>query len=271
MKKSIFAGIIIVSFVFFNCTEKTVQEEKPDSFSYQFVKYEKSYEDCRPGSDTCTYVRIVWPKFETKYPYLQEMIEKYTLSPAYVDESFDSPDSIAFTFLNDYERFRIDFPSAPIFWYIERKMDVAFEQFPVIGFKFREATFMGGAHPNATVSYLNYSAADSTFLNLYDIIKDENEDEFVGIAEKIFRDSTGIESGRLLASGGYWFEEGFELNENFLIERSGLRFLFNPYEIAPYSMGELELFIGWDKFRHLMKEKFVKESGLFPELAGKNN
>ena len=44
----------------------------------------------------------------------------------------------------------------------------------------------------------------------------------------------------------------FALNNNFLITPLGLRFLYNQYEIKPYSAGQTVLFIPYAKIKSLL-------------------
>ncbi len=63
---------------------------------------------------------------------------------------------------------------------------------------------------------------------------------------------------RVLNDAGYWFDKNnFELNDNFLIKKNGLLFVFNPYEIAAYVYGAIEVFIPYKEIKDLIKDDSV--------------
>jgi hypothetical protein len=37
----------------------------------------------------------------------------------------------------------------------------------------------------------------------------------------------------------------FEIAENFSVDKNGIHFLYNPYEITPYAVGDLEITISF--------------------------
>lgn len=51
---------------------------------------------------------------------------------------------------------------------------------------------------------------------------------------------------------GIWMED-VAPNGNFRITEYGLKYLFNPYEIAAYVIGTIEVNVSWDDIRHILK------------------
>jgi hypothetical protein len=53
---------------------------------------------------------------------------------------------------------------------------------------------------------------------------------------------------------GYFFEnQRFILNDNFVLTQKGIKFLFNVYEIKPYTAGITELEIPYEKLNGILK------------------
>ena len=42
-------------------------------------------------------------------------------------------------------------------------------------------------------------------------------------------------------------------NENFYVTDEGITYVYNPYEIAPYAMGCIQISLSWDSIRHLLR------------------
>ena len=72
------------------------------------------------------------------------------------------------------------------------------------------------------------------------------------LLEKYFRSQYGLKPTDSLAEGGL-FENHIEPNDNFYLTGKGIGFTYMPYEIGPYAMGEINIFI---PFREV--EKYLK-------------
>ena len=53
------------------------------------------------------------------------------------------------------------------------------------------------------------------------------------------------------------FENSVESTSNFCITPKGILFLYNPYEIAAYAYGEIELFIPFSEIKSVVNPKFL--------------
>lgn len=110
--------------------------------------------------------------------------------------------------------------------------------------------FAGGAHPNSWVTFLNFDSKSGRLLKLEDLLKPGAKKDLDRIGERLFNAQNGGESE------GMWdFEPGqFELNNNFAIQKGGLTFVFNPYDIGPYVAGAPAVFIAYKEFKILIKD-----------------
>lgn len=114
--------------------------------------------------------------------------------------------------------------------------------------------YSGGAHGNSWSEYLMLDTKTAKELKLSDFFSDVAE--LTSIAEVIFRADQEISPDVNLEETGFWFDDGiFVLNENFVFNENSIDFLFNPYEIAPYSAGLITLSIPLKEVEHLLKRK----------------
>lgn len=112
----------------------------------------------------------------------------------------------------------------------------------------------GGAHGNSSSQEIIIEIPTGRELFVSDFFTDV--DELTAIAEAIFRGNEEIPSDADLIEEGFWFKEGvFHLNENFVFNEESLDFLYEPYEVAPYSYGAIVVSIPRDKIKHLLKRK----------------
>lgn len=108
----------------------------------------------------------------------------------------------------------------------------------------------GAAHPNHFSVMYNIDLMTGNQIKLEDLIIKGTKEQLNRIAEKLFVKENGFEN---------WdFERGkFELNDDFIIEKDGLLFTYDAYEIGPYAAGDPSVFIPFSKIKNLLKSDSV--------------
>ena len=108
----------------------------------------------------------------------------------------------------------------------------------------------GAAHPNHFSVMYNIDLKTGKLIQLEEIFKKGTKNQLNKIAEKLFIKENGSE--------GWDFVLGqFELNSNFIIQKDGLLFTFDSYEIGPYAAGNPTVFIPYSKIKKLLKSQSV--------------
>ena len=120
--------------------------------------------------------------------------------------------------------------------------------------------FMGGAHGLGTLTYLNFDlqtgkkiTEDDLFTTgfvakLTEILKSR-------IVEQSIEDKD-IKPILELENTDYWVE-AIKPNGNFYITDESINYVFNPYEIAPYYMGQTEVVIPFIRLSGLFKQNCI--------------
>lgn len=159
-----------------------------------------------------------------------------------------------------------------IAWFDEVKSDTAFfEDFPYemqytfeTGFQleFNSKNFLsivlshyqftGGAHGNYFAIGYNINLKDGSVLSLKDIIKDDSFDLLAYECEQAILEKYEAES---LDEAGL-FEDVITMpdDQDFYIIPGTLVLQFDPYEIGPWSMGEITAEIPFEKIKDLLKD-----------------
>ncbi len=115
---------------------------------------------------------------------------------------------------------------------------------------------MGGAHGNTTIRFENFNPRTGERVELADLFVSGYEAKLLPLAQDRFREVRAIEEGVTLADAGFSFSENvaFTLSDNFAVEKDGLTFYYNPYEVAPYALGATELTLSYEELDGLLKE-----------------
>jgi len=126
---------------------------------------------------------------------------------------------------------------------------------------------MGGAHGLETRNYYNFDLKTGNLITEKDIFKANYQ---LGIAELIkkrivedSKDSTDTEPIINIEDTDFW-TDSIKPNGNFYITDEGINYVFNPYEIAPYYMGQTEVSIPYIRLKD-----FIKPNSIIYYLAEK--
>ncbi len=103
-------------------------------------------------------------------------------------------------------------------------------------------SYNGGAHGNYGTSYTCIDLVNNKELRLADVITQQGAKALSSLLEKSFRQRYHLQPGESLVAGGL-FENTIKPGQNFYVTPTGLAFNYVPYEIGPYALGEVNLFI----------------------------
>ena len=115
-------------------------------------------------------------------------------------------------------------------------------------------SYTGGAHGMYGELYFNYDAKTAHEILLLSLFSPDELKKLNVLGEQIFRKQEKLKEDEDLKEAGYFFDNGFSLTPNFLIAKDGLYFYYAPYEIGPYALGAINLFIPYSKIKELLPE-----------------
>jgi hypothetical protein len=233
-----------------------------DSLSYSYKKYDKQLFDCEKVDSPCAKVSLQSLKVEGEGNAIDSInakIERRFLN-LYGEseeglEAYESSEELINAFLDEYARIVKDMPDYTSEWLLERTVEVNFNKLGMFGVSFVDFSYTGGAHGNSLLLYSNFNSATGNFIGLQDLLK--YEEPLLIAADIIFRESQNIQASTKFEDAGFWFDDtGFYLPDNFFLSDMGIHFFYNPYEIAPYSYGAVELFISWDEADEFLQDEW---------------
>lgn len=265
---------LLLSVLIMGCSFGSKKEEKatipepatiPRYVEYEVETINEYLGPCANDSTSkkCLIIQIEYPQITGKVSQpvaerLNENIKRDILATTFLSDQTESFLDLKTELETDYESVIEEFPDYANSWTVEITSDILYQDSLFISVASTVYSYTGGAHPNSGQVYRSYDLRTGEPIGLDDLLKEGYEKGLNEAAEIEFRMTKEIPPSQSLQDRGYSFEnDRFELNKNFAIINKSLVFYFNPYEIAPYSLGPTELELRLTDYINLIKEGSV--------------
>ncbi|RIV26750.1 DUF3298 domain-containing protein [Fibrisoma montanum] len=138
-------------------------------------------------------------------------------------------------------------------WELQTKGDTLHANSKILSVKLSAYAYTGGAHPNSSTSLYTFDRTTGKPLSLTDLVTDTTA--LLGIVEKAFRKHQDLLPQYNLEERGYFLRDGkFFLPANVALARDGLLFYYNPYEIAAYAVGPIEVTVPYSQLQTVLND-----------------
>lgn len=115
--------------------------------------------------------------------------------------------------------------------------------------RFHRSYFTGGAHPNSSSEHWIIRKSDGKILTFEDIFKTDAESGL-----KVLTDKVLLKKFKVKDLNDILFSENYKVSHDIYLVRKGIVFQYDPYEIAPYYVGPIEILLPYGKIHRLMKD-----------------
>jgi hypothetical protein len=107
--------------------------------------------------------------------------------------------------------------------------------------------YTGGAHGNYGTHYVSINPATGKTYSISDVLGSAGKKMLDSLLDRNFRKDRNLNAKESLKEAGL-FEDKITANDNFFLTGAGIGFNYVPYEIGPYAMGEVTVFIPFTDF-----------------------
>lgn len=153
---------------------------------------------------------------------------------------------------------------AAIDWSLTRTATVLYSDPKITSFEITNKGYLGGAHGFNDRTLMTFDSQTGHRLGVADLVNDDSQKMLNRIVEAEFRRARSVRSGQSLQDAGFFILPGQELplGENFALTDQGLEIQYNPYEVAPYALGETRVRVPREAIAPLVKADL---QGVFAE------
>jgi hypothetical protein len=147
-----------------------------------------------------------------------------------------------------------DFTTAGSWYSYYRSMEgsVQFYEKSLLVYKFYYDEYTGGAHGMRAATFLNIDLATKRPLTLDDIFTGEYKDSLTDLIWNQLMTDNDAKSHEELEEMGFGSTGEIVPTDNFYLDKDGITFYYNVYDIAPYAVGETKVTIPFDALDHLL-------------------
>lgn len=220
-----------------------------------FESYQVETEAC----DNCVKVIINLPKALDKSKLAQTvntaLVEEVISLLHFDDESEVSDiDTAIESYKLGFKKLQEKYEDETTPWEAKIYSEITFENTEILTISVDAFIFTGGAHGYTSKRFLNFDKKKGTELDNLDLFK--NTKDFRDFVEKIFREKESIPKDKSINYTGFMFEQdSFYLPENIGFTEKGLKLLYNPYEVASYADGTIELVLPHSDVKKYLAKK----------------
>jgi hypothetical protein len=147
-----------------------------------------------------------------------------------------------------------DYPMSSLNWFYDENFETPLVSPSLIVLKRKVDFYTGGAHGMNIVRWYVIDRAKAEQVRIDSLFSGESGGELQLALEAALRIKAGAGVRERLSSIGY-FEDSVPVPENFFLGPEGVGFHWDPYEIAPYSFGPVEVILPYGEIRSLFSSR----------------
>lgn len=136
-------------------------------------------------------------------------------------------------------------------WEKEKIINVHFNQDHFLTLECYNYGYTGGAHGLPMSKFIVLDLTDGHRLTLDEVFRAEYKNDLQYLINSELRKIHHLKPNTPLKDAGFYVQE-LEPTGNFYLNKDGIGFYYNRYEVAPYAMGHTDVFIPLDKLKRYL-------------------
>lgn len=128
--------------------------------------------------------------------------------------------------------------------------DVVYNEKNILSLAISNYDFEGGAHGNHGTTLVSYNLNEKKVITLNDVFGADYKPILNKALEISLRKKFKLASKDSLSN--ILFDNKIEATDNFCITNKGILFMYNPYEIASYASGEIDLYVPFADIKQVL-------------------
>jgi hypothetical protein len=135
---------------------------------------------------------------------------------------------------------------------------LVYDHHGLISMKISQYAFIGGAHGNTTIRCATYDLKHNRPVTLDHLFVDGSADRVNQMLLDELMRSFEVDSPEALEEKGVYLVEEATMSDRFFLTEEGVTFFYNPYDIAAYFVGPIELTLPYESLRGCLADEYYK-------------
>lgn len=170
----------------------------------------------------------------------------------YLEKYTEEYREIGNQYYQDMENLEGDNQPSWYYYQLHKSNEILYEDENILSYSVDHATYTGGAHGSLQVLYYTIDLNSLTTITEEDIFT-PNYHQFLTtkIIENLMKNYE-VNTPEELINEGFFDVYDIAPNSNFWLNNEGVHYIYNQYEIAPYSMGPIEVTIPYEDIQSII-------------------
>jgi hypothetical protein len=164
--------------------------------------------------------------------------------------------------LQEYDTTNISSSYYELLWSVDKSMKVVCNSDELLSLEFSAYQFAGGAHGMYGSVFSSIDMKTGKQIRLYEVIDTLQKSKIAKILTQKVRYNYDIKASDSLSDANF-FTESIVPGNNFYLTKKGIGFFYNPYEVACYALGTVNVFVPFNEIKEFMKKDFMIKYGIF--------
>ena len=138
-------------------------------------------------------------------------------------------------------------------WQKRKEVRILHNEKEVLSLEYFDYGFTGGAHGLSLSNFHVFDLQDGHQITLDEVFRDEYNNDLRDIINSAARSKYRLQRNQLMTDAGF-FVQYLDPTSNFYITKDGMGFYYNQYEVAPFALGPVEIFVNYGELRRILRE-----------------
>ncbi len=276
---------IFITTMFFSC--KNIRQKSETALTFDTIVVAKQIPLVQENDTTVPYadvdIKFIYPvKFRTAEDLTR--LQQIFVGTFFTDTQYDSlsPQQAVDKYLESYiagyralsddyysDKNRLPEGKTPVWYYYQLNISnkIMFQNDSLLSYAVEYSDYTGGAHGSYRIVYYNIDLNDLVTISEEDLFTPAYYKPLTDIILRSLMEKYQVTSPDSLLTKGFFNIEDIAPNNNFWMNDYGLHYTYNQYEIAPYSMGTIDVTIPYDDLTSILKPDNIIE-WFFPKKEG---
>ena len=137
-------------------------------------------------------------------------------------------------------------------WQKKKEIKILHNENNILSLEYYDYGYTGGAHGLGISNFRVIDILDGHQVCLNEIFRDDYSNDLRDIINSAARKKYRLERNQVLTDADF-FVQYLDPTSNFYVTKDGIGFFYNQYEVAPFALGPIEIFVSYQELNRILR------------------